>query len=36
MRQRPLERLALFLIPLWLFLIVTLFPFYWMLITSTA
>ncbi len=34
MRQRPLERLALFHLPLWLFLIVTLFPFYWMLITS--
>jgi multiple sugar transport system permease protein len=34
MRQRPLERLLLFHLPLWFFLIVTLFPFYWMLITS--
>jgi multiple sugar transport system permease protein len=34
MRQRRLERLVLFHLPLWLFLIVTLFPFYWMLITS--
>lgn len=34
MRQRPLERFLLFHLPLWLFLIVTLFPFYWMLITA--
>jgi multiple sugar transport system permease protein len=34
MRQRPLERLLLFHLPLWFFLIVTLFPFYWMFITS--
>jgi multiple sugar transport system permease protein len=34
MRQRPLQRLVLFHLPLWFFLIVTLFPFYWMLITS--
>ena len=34
MRQRPLQRLLLFHLPLWFFLIVTLFPFYWMLITS--
>jgi multiple sugar transport system permease protein len=34
MRQRPLERLLLFHLPLWFFLIVTLFPFLWMFITS--
>lgn len=34
MRQRPLERLLLFHLPLWFFLVVILFPFYWMLITS--
>jgi len=34
MRQRPLERLLLFHLPLWFFLIVTLFPFVWMFITS--
>jgi multiple sugar transport system permease protein len=34
MRQRPLERLLLFHLPLWFFLIVTLFPFFWMFITS--
>ncbi|MGH8056023.1 MAG: carbohydrate ABC transporter permease, partial [Candidatus Entotheonellia bacterium] len=34
MRQRPLERFFLLHIPLWLFLIVTLFPLYWMLITA--
>ncbi len=34
MRQRPLERVLLFHLPLWFFLVVTLFPFYWMLITS--
>ncbi|MBI3325990.1 MAG: carbohydrate ABC transporter permease [Nitrospinae bacterium] len=34
MRQRPLERILLFHLPLWFFLIITLFPFYWMLITS--
>ena len=34
MRQRPLHRILLFHLPLWFFLIVTLFPFYWMLITS--
>jgi multiple sugar transport system permease protein len=34
MRQRPLQRLFLFHLPLWCFLIVTLFPFYWMLITA--
>ena len=33
MRQRPLQRLLLLHLPLWCFLIVTLFPFYWMLIT---
>jgi multiple sugar transport system permease protein len=34
MRQRPLERILLFHLPLWFFLIVTLFPFFWMFITS--
>jgi multiple sugar transport system permease protein len=34
MRQRPLERILLFHLPLWFFLIVTLFPFLWMFITS--
>jgi multiple sugar transport system permease protein len=34
MRQRPLERVLLFHLPLWFFLIVTLFPFLWMFITS--
>jgi multiple sugar transport system permease protein len=34
MRQRPLERLLLFHLPLWFFLIITLFPFVWMFITS--
>jgi multiple sugar transport system permease protein len=34
MRQRRWERICLFILPLWFFLIVTLFPFYWMLITS--
>jgi multiple sugar transport system permease protein len=34
MRQRPLQRLFLFHLPLWVFLVVTLFPFYWMLITA--
>jgi multiple sugar transport system permease protein len=34
MRQRPVERLLLFHLPLWFFLIVTLFPFVWMFITS--
>jgi multiple sugar transport system permease protein len=34
MRQRPLERIFLFHLPLWFFLIVTLFPFLWMFITS--
>jgi multiple sugar transport system permease protein len=34
MRVRPLQRLVLFHLPLWFFLIVTLFPFYWMLITA--
>ena len=34
MRQRPLERLLLFHLPLWFFLIVTLFPFFWMFVTS--
>jgi multiple sugar transport system permease protein len=34
MRQRPLERIFLFHLPLWFFLIVTLFPFFWMFITS--
>jgi multiple sugar transport system permease protein len=34
MRQRPLERILLFHLPLWFFLIVTLFPFVWMFITS--
>jgi multiple sugar transport system permease protein len=34
MRQRPLQRILLFHLPLWFFLIVTLFPFFWMLITS--
>lgn len=34
MRQRPLQRLLLFHLPLWVFLCVTLFPFYWMLITA--
>jgi multiple sugar transport system permease protein len=34
MRQRPLERILLFHLPLWFFLFVTLFPFLWMFITS--
>jgi multiple sugar transport system permease protein len=34
MRQRPLERILLFHLPLWFFLIITLFPFFWMFITS--
>jgi multiple sugar transport system permease protein len=34
MRQRPLQRILLFHLPLWFFLIVTLFPFFWMFITS--
>jgi multiple sugar transport system permease protein len=34
MRQRPLERILLFHLPLWFFLIITLFPFLWMFITS--
>src|SRR5215475_14105532 len=34
MRQRPLERILLFHLPLWFFLIVTLFPFLWMFVTS--
>src|SRR5919108_3912262 len=34
MRQRPVERILLFHLPLWFFLIVTLFPFVWMFITS--
>jgi len=34
MRQRPLERFFLLHLPLCLFLIVTLFPFYWMFITA--
>jgi multiple sugar transport system permease protein len=34
MHQRPLERILLFHLPLWFFLIVTLFPFLWMFITS--
>jgi multiple sugar transport system permease protein len=34
MRQRPLERILLFHLPLWFFLIITLFPFVWMFITS--
>src|ERR671918_555754 len=34
MRQRPLERILLFHLPLWFFLIITLFPFFWMFITA--
>jgi multiple sugar transport system permease protein len=34
MRQRPLERILLFHLPLWFFLVITLFPFLWMFITS--